>query len=79
MRSRSSCRPLTWSRAVKSRPSWPTCSPSTSAPKSPCTSLGEPIETMDGELLAMSEPHTVTATLARLHITEEKTDDDRTD
>ena len=34
---------------------------------------------MDGELLAMSEPHTVTATLARLHITEEKTDDDRTD
>ena len=29
---------------------------------------GEPIETMDGELLGMDEPRSVTATLARLHI-----------
>jgi hypothetical protein len=40
---------------------------------------GEVIEGPDGDLVAMTEPRTLTATLARLHITEAKTDDDRTD
>jgi hypothetical protein len=41
---------------------------------------GEAIEGPDGDLVAMTERRTVTATLARLHIPhEENRDDDRTD
>jgi hypothetical protein len=37
---------------------------------------GEAIEGPDGDLVAMTEPRTVTATLARLQITEENETDD---
>lgn len=37
---------------------------------------GEPIGGPDGDLVSVTESRTVTATLARLHITEEKPEDD---